>query len=97
MRADQAAVAAFGPLAGVLRVVAVRFADVNALEGQVRVPAAEARDIRVDLPKKTLEVASVASNDGALALKRGRDGTVELPRLASGAETSAATTYGSPR
>ncbi len=86
----EADIASFDPLAGLLRVEALRVADANALEGQVRVPVAEARDIRAELAKKTVEIASITSNDGAVELKRGRDGAIELPRLAGADEAQPA-------
>src|SRR5258706_1074424 len=49
----------------------------------------EAKDIKVDLLKKTARVATLATSDAVLSVKRERDGSIELP-LRSAAKAPAA-------
>jgi hypothetical protein len=91
----EADIASFDPFAGTLHVSSVRMAEASAMKGAWKVPLTEAKDIKVDLLKKTARVESLASSDGVLLVKRERDGSIELPlRLAAkapAAEASSAT------
>jgi len=75
----EADIASFDPFAGTVHVNSVRVADANALKGAWRVPLTEVRDVRVDVPNKTVSVATLASSDGVISLQRQRDGSIELP------------------
>lgn len=92
-------VASFDPLGGIGSVTSVRVADVSANRGEWRVPLVEARDIAIDVPKKSVQVATLATQDGNLALKRRADGSIELPMRAAKADAkadSATSAEGSP-
>lgn len=71
--------ASLDPFAGLVHVNTLRVTQASAAEDQWRIPATEAKDIRVDLGKKKLSVASLDTQDGVLGAKRGRDGAIELP------------------
>jgi hypothetical protein len=74
-------VASFDPLQGRGKVTAVALRDARAIGEDVAIPSLEARDIAIDLKKKQLRVASVATQDGKLVLRRTRDGSLEMPKL----------------
>ena len=78
----EADVASFDPIAGMARVSAIRVGEATAMDGEWRIPAAEARDIALDLKKKKARIEAVTSRDAVLAIKRQRDGTIDLPHLA---------------
>ena len=71
--------ASLDPLAGLVHVNSVRVTGVSANGDAWRIASTEARDIRADLGKKTAHIASVATSDGTLAVKRRADGSIELP------------------
>jgi hypothetical protein len=54
------------------------------------VPETEAKDIRIDLEKKSVHIESLATRDGVLALTRGRGGAIELPMPARPADAAPA-------
>ncbi len=91
----EADIASFDPFAGTLHVNSVRVAEASAMKGAWKVPLTEAKDIKVDLLKKTARVATLATSDAVLSVKRERDGSIELPlrpaAKAPAAEASSAT------
>jgi uncharacterized protein involved in outer membrane biogenesis len=82
-------VASFDPLAGLGKVTSVRVADVSANRDQWKVALAEARDIGIDVAKKSVHVAALATQDGTLAVKRRADGSIELPMHGGKADAAA--------
>ena len=85
----EAEIAAFDPLGGLLHAGALRVADVRANQDQWRIASADAKDIRVDIGKKDVRIGALATSDATFALKRGRDGSIELPiRVGPAAESS---------
>jgi uncharacterized protein involved in outer membrane biogenesis len=63
-------IASFDPIGGLVRLNSVQVADVEGLDGEARVPAAEARNIQVSLKDKKARIESVASKDGVVSIKR---------------------------
>ena len=74
-------VASFDPLGGKARVKAIRLSDAVAMDAQWRVPAAEVRGIVLDLKARTASIEAVTSRDAVIALKRRRDGSIEVPQF----------------
>ena len=72
-------IASLDPIAGLVKVNSVKVTDAGLARGPVRLAAVEAKDIRVDLKGKRVDVASLASNDAAIEMMRKRDGSIELP------------------
>src|SRR5205823_4970919 len=66
-------------LAGLVHVNSVRVTEASANGDEWRIPSTEARDIQVDLSRKNVRIASLATSDGALAIKRRQDGSIEMP------------------
>ena len=97
---EQAALASFGkvdldiasldPFAGLVKVNSLRVSDASANQDQWRVPATEAKDIRIDLGKRNVRIESLATHDGALTFKRRRDGSIEIPLRLVKADAAAA-------
>lgn len=79
----EADIASLAPLRGLVKVAALRLTGVAAMQDQWKVASLEARDIDVDAKKRVIRVASVTTADGALALKRNPDGSIEMPRIAT--------------
>jgi hypothetical protein len=77
----EADIASLDPIGGVVKVTSVRLAGASAMQDQWKIPSVEARDIGVDLKKHAVRVASLATGDGALTVKRNRDGSIDLPRI----------------
>lgn len=77
----EADLASYDPVAGLAKVSAVRLENASGMDEQVRIASVQASDIAVDLKKKTARIASMVTRDGVAALKRGRDGAIELPEL----------------
>lgn len=71
--------ASLDPLAGLAKVSSVRITDASANGGAWRIGSTEARDIQADLGKKDVRIASLATSNGNLAIKRARDGSIEMP------------------
>ena len=85
-------IASLDPLGGALHATSLRITDLRAHQDAWRIPATEAKDIRVDLGKKDVRIASVATSGGAFAMKRRADGSIELPaRAAPSTEPTAPT------
>ena len=82
-------IASFDPFAGLLRVNSLRVSEASANRDEWRVPATEARDIRVDLGKKDVRIESLDTREGVLAMKRRADGSIELPMRPLKGEASA--------
>jgi hypothetical protein len=74
-------VTSFDPVNGKADVKSLSLRDASALGGEASVPVLDVHGIAVDLKKKQARIASVATRDGSVALKRNRDGSIELPRL----------------
>ncbi|MEP7069052.1 MAG: DUF748 domain-containing protein [Usitatibacter sp.] len=72
-------IASLDPIAGLVKVNSVKVTDASLARGPVRLAAAEAKDIRADLKRKRVDVASLASNDAAIEMTRKRDGSIEPP------------------
>ncbi len=85
-----AVVASFDPIAGLAKIDSLKIAEASAARGPIRVPAAEAKDILVDLKKKRVEVASLASSGAAIDLARKADGSLEMPLVLAKAEPAKA-------
>ena len=81
--------ASLDPLAGTVRVNSLRVTQASANHDRWNVPATEAKDIQVDLGKKTVRMESLSTRDGALAFTRRRDGSIELPMRPGHADTTA--------
>jgi hypothetical protein len=79
----EAKLGSLDPLAGKARIDAVRLEDASGLNDDFRTTALEAGGIELDLRAKTVHVASVATRDGAVSLRRGKDGSLEMPALPS--------------
>jgi uncharacterized protein involved in outer membrane biogenesis len=82
-------VASLDPIAGRLRVSAVRLQDAAAL-GQVQVSRLEATGIDLDQAKRTAHVEAVATSGGQVDVKRASDGSMQMPRLAPDSPAGAA-------
>ena len=82
----EADIASLRPLRGLVKLDAVRLTGVAAMQDQWKIAAVEARDVDVDAAKRTLRVGAVTTADGAIALKRNADGSVEIPRVAASPE-----------
>jgi uncharacterized protein involved in outer membrane biogenesis len=76
-------IASLDPLAGLLKVGSVRLADAIANGGAWKISSTELRDIRVDVNKKDVRVASLSTSGGTLAIRRALDGAIEMPVRAS--------------
>jgi uncharacterized protein involved in outer membrane biogenesis len=86
-------IASLDPIAGLVKLNSVKVADAGAARGPWRLPATEAKDIRVDVGKKRIEVATLETKDGTVEVTRLHDGSIEMPlRLAKaeGAQPEAA-------
>jgi hypothetical protein len=81
----EADIASFDPLAGLARVTTFAVKDARGLGGQALLPATEAKNIEVDLRKKTARVETLVSSGGVVNLTRNREGAIELPSVASAA------------
>jgi uncharacterized protein involved in outer membrane biogenesis len=68
------------PVGGQARVRSVSLQDLEALD-RLRVPRLEVDGIALDLRKHTARVASLATDGGALQVRRGADGALEMPRI----------------
>jgi len=77
--------ASLDPLAGVVHVGSIRVADASANRKQWNVTTTEVKDIHIDSGKKSVRVESLSSHDGALAITRRRDGSIEIPMRPAGA------------
>lgn len=67
------------PLAGLAKVASVRITDASANGGTWKIGSTEARDIQADLGKKDVRIASLSTSNGNIAIKRARDGSIEMP------------------
>ncbi len=88
--------ASLDPLAGLAKVASVRVTGASANGGAWRIGSAEARDIQADLGKKDVRIASFATSDGNLAIKRARDGSIEMPMVMAKDEAPAARQSATP-
>jgi hypothetical protein len=83
--------ASLDPLAGLANVASVRITDASANGGAWRIGSTEARDIRADLGKKDVRIASLSTSNGNLAIKRARDGSIDMPiQIVKGEATAGA-------
>jgi len=78
------AIASLDPIAGQAKFASVKVTGAEAARGPWRVASAEARDIRVDIPKRRVDVASISSGGGAIDVTRDREGIVLPVRLPKG-------------
>ncbi len=69
----------FDPLAGVARVGAIALRGLDAFGDDIHVASAEAKDIGAELATHRVHVATVALDDGTVALTRRADGSIEIP------------------
>jgi len=88
--------ASLDPLAGLAHVGSVRITDASANGGAWRIGSTEARDIRADLGKKDVRIASLATSNGNFAIKRARDGSIEMPMRIGKDEAPAAAQSATP-
>lgn len=88
----EASVASFDPLQGRGKVSAVTLRDAHAMGEDAAIPLVEAQDIALDLKKKQIHVGSLATREGKVALKRNREGALELPKLVAAREEAAPAT-----
>jgi hypothetical protein len=72
-------IASLDPIGGLVKVNSLKITDASTARGPMRLAATEAKDIRVDLKKKRVDIASLGSNDAVLEVMRKRDGSIELP------------------
>ena len=72
-------ISSLDPIAGLVAVKSLKVTDAGTARGPVRLATTEAKDIRVDIKKKRVDVASLASNDAAIEITRKRDGSIEMP------------------
>ena len=79
-------IASLDPLGGVAKVNSIRVANASANQGAWQVPVTEAKDIGVDIGKKTVRIETLATNGGVLEVKRRRDGSIEIPLRTASAE-----------
>ena len=82
--------ASLDPLAGMAHVNSLRVTQASANRDRWTVAATEAKDIRIDSAKRSVRVESLSTRDGALALTRLRDGSIEVPMRPAHAEATAA-------
>ena len=75
----EAQLGSFDLVGGKARLDSVKLDGVNALDEDLRVASLKADGIDLDLHKKSAHLASVATREGAVNLRRGRDGSLELP------------------
>jgi Domain of Unknown Function (DUF748). len=80
--------ASLDPLAGIAKIASLRFDDTSTLRDEWKVRSLEARNVDVDLKKRTARVGSLASEGGVLAVTRQADGSIEMPRTASEREAA---------
>ena len=88
--------ASLDPLAGLAKISSVRVTDTSANGDSWRIGSAEMRDIRANLGKKDVHIASLATSNGAFAIKRARDGSIELPVLMTPGESPSASQPAAP-
>ena len=72
-------IASLDPIAGLVKVNSVKVMDASTARGPMRLAATEAKDIRVDLKKRRVDVASLGSNDATIEVTRKADGSIEMP------------------
>ncbi|HUP30797.1 MAG TPA: DUF748 domain-containing protein, partial [Usitatibacter sp.] len=77
----EADVGSFDPMNGKADIKSVTLRDASAMGDEARVPLLTVNGIALDLKKKQARIAAVATQDGAVSLKRNRDGSIELPKL----------------
>ncbi len=75
----EADIASFDLFGGALHASSLLIADVRAQQDEWRIPSTEAKGIRVDFGKRDARVEALATKDGVFAVKRRRDGSIELP------------------
>ena len=78
------------PIAQTFEFKSLRARDVSARKDLWRTPQLEASGVALDLAHRQLVVDEIVSRQGTLALKRGRDGSLELPALAAQSNGGAA-------
>ena len=83
-------VVSIDPIARTFELAALRVNDVSVGKDQLQVPKLAASGIVLELAQRRLTIADITSAQGALALKRRRDGSLELPVLAKPAAEPAA-------
>ena len=84
----EADVTSLAPLRGLVKIASLRLARVSAMQEQWKVGSVEVREVDLDVAKRRVRVASVATADGVFAIKRNADGSIEIPHLAPSAEPS---------
>ncbi|APV50072.1 hypothetical protein BWI17_10470 [Betaproteobacteria bacterium GR16-43] len=72
-------IASLDPILGLVKVNSLKVTDAGTARGPMRFASTEARDIRVDLKKKRVDVASLGGNGAVIEVKRSRDGSIEMP------------------
>ena len=82
-------IAALDPLARTVHISAIGIEGAEGVGERLRLPATEIRDVKADFGRRTLDIASIASKGGAIAMTRTAAGTLELPFETSGGATSA--------
>jgi len=88
-------IASLDPIAGLVKVNSLKVTDAATARGPMRLASTEAKDIRVDLKKKRVDVASLGSNDATIEVTRKRDGSIEMPMQVKddGAKTESASPW----
>ena len=82
--------ASLDPFAGLVHLKSIGVTQASANRDRWIVPATEAKDIRIDVGKKSVRIESLSTRDGALQLTRRPDGSIEVPmRPVPGAATPA--------
>ena len=72
-------IASIDPLRGRMKLARVTIEGATAMQDTWKIPAAEARDIALDLPAHDVRVAAFTTSGGQLALARTADGAVAMP------------------
>ncbi|MGZ5103956.1 MAG: DUF748 domain-containing protein [Usitatibacter sp.] len=71
-------IASLDPFAGLVNIPLVKVTEATAARGPWHVASAEVKDIRVDAPRKRVDIASAATSGGSVEITRQRDG-IEMP------------------
>ena len=72
-------IASLDPILGLAKVNSLKVTDAGIARGPMSFASTEARDIRVDLKKKRVDVVALDTNGAVIEVKRNRDGSIEMP------------------
>ncbi|HET6263466.1 MAG TPA: DUF748 domain-containing protein [Usitatibacter sp.] len=77
----EAQLKSFDPVAGRAKLDSVMLENAGGLGDDVRIKDLRAAGIDVDLKKRSARIAEVSTREGAVNVRRGGDGAIEMPRL----------------